>query len=84
MSPKRYTAEQAANDALAQIKKHQGRGKRRKQPAWVCTNHMGTPKQQHKTRDAALADIMRRHVRTGKAYRVYPCPTSECFHVSSR
>lgn len=45
---------------------------------------MGSAKIQYKSRDAALAAIVRDHMWTGKAYSVYECPTSPRFHIKSR
>jgi hypothetical protein len=77
---KKYTAEQAMADAKRRIDKEMGRSK--KKPVCTCTNHLGKPKQQFKTKDAALAIIARHHMWTGKSYHVYQCPTSNRFHIA--
>jgi hypothetical protein len=78
---KRFPREDAERQAQHQIQKHLGVQK--KPPRCTCTNHIGGPKQQFKTRDAALTAIIRTHAWTGKGYSVYPCPTSDRFHVRS-
>lgn len=51
-------------------------------PKCQCTNHMGTPKQQFKSKQAALEGIIKHHLWTGKKYTVYTCPTSNKFHIA--
>lgn len=46
-----------------------------------CRNHKGTPKQQHRTREAAVDAIVTIHLRHGGAYEVYQCPRSDRWHV---
>lgn len=48
-----------------------------------CTNARGGPKNQHKTREAALAVAMSpKMLRTGLPHSVYPCPKIEgVWHV---
>lgn len=48
-----------------------------------CMNHLGQPKQQHKTQDAALA-YATRHTRWTGLTRIYRCPTSNRWHVTTR
>lgn len=48
-----------------------------------CKNHMGTPKQKYDTQDAAITQIMRRHLEHG-AHRIYKCPSAEFWHVTSQ
>lgn len=48
-----------------------------------CRNHMGTPKIQHPSEDAAIKQIIRRHLRHGE-HGIYKCPTSDAWHVTSR
>lgn len=49
-----------------------------------CINHLGGPKQQHRTKDAALGWIVSQGLRHGAALEVYPCPTTDRWHVRSR
>ena len=58
--------------------------KSKRGPACQCHNHIGKPKSQHKTADAALHAIVRRHMRHGGGFTVYPCPTKPgVFHVAT-
>jgi len=77
---KKYTSAQAMKDAKKRIDKVMGRSK--KKPVCTCTNHLGKPKQQFSTKDAALTIIIRHHMWTGKKYRIYQCPTSNLFHIT--
>lgn len=78
---KRYSPEQAHGDAKQAIDQFMGRGKT---PQCRCRNHLGKPKTQHKSKDAALKAVMRRHVRHGGPFITYPCPTRPgVFHVAT-
>ena len=80
--PKRYTAAKAAADAQRVIDKRLGRPAA---GACQCRNHLGRPKTQHKSKDAALAAILRRHLRHAGACTTYPCPTKTgVFHVATK
>jgi len=58
-------------------------GKPRHKPSGCkCTNRNGGAKQQHKTRDAAVLDATRKLNSSGTT-RVYPCPTSNRWHVTT-
>lgn len=49
-----------------------------------CVNHMGTRKQKYHTREAAVAAILKRHLRYG-GHGVYECKTEPgIFHVRSQ
>ena len=53
-------------------------------PSCTCRNHLGKPKQQHRSRDQAISAIVRRHMRRGGTFRAYRCPTSPKWHVTSQ
>lgn len=48
-----------------------------------CRNHMGGPKQQYANQDAAITQLMRRHLRHGP-HRIYECPTTKVWHITSQ
>lgn len=47
----------------------------------TCRNHLGRPKQQHKSKQAALDAILRQHLRHGGTFEAYRCPSSDRWHV---
>lgn len=50
----------------------------------TCINHMGTRKQKYRSREQAVAAILRRHLHYG-GHSVYPCPKEKgVFHVRSQ
>lgn len=51
--------------------------------ACECRNHLGDPKYAYKTRKAALTYMIRKTKYTGVT-RVYKCPTSNRWHVTTR
>lgn len=58
--------------------------KRKRGPACTCRNHLGKPKSQHRSREAAITAIIRRHMRHGGGFIAYPCPTRPgTFHVAT-
>lgn len=79
---RKLSREDAEREARRQADQFLRRPK--KPPRCVCTNHLGGPKQQFKTRDGAINAILKNHLWTGKGYAVYPCPTSDRFHVRSK
>ena len=57
--------------------------RRRKPRKCGCVNHLGKPKIQHASKEAAVEMILRRYMKHG-AHEVYPCPNKEgVFHVRS-
>ena len=48
-----------------------------------CKNHLGLVKQGFATKDSALKALVRKHLWTGKTYRVYACPLAPRFHITS-
>lgn len=48
-----------------------------------CRNHMGTEKNRYPSNAAAAAAILHRHLRYGP-HRVYKCPDSDYWHVTSQ
>ena len=49
----------------------------------TCRNHMGTAKKRYLTPDAAIHQVMVRHLPHGK-HGIYKCPDTECWHITSR
>lgn len=58
----------------------QARARKVSRAGCACRNGRGTAKQEHASREAAL-DWMLAQRRTG---RIYQCPTSDRWHVSSQ
>lgn len=53
-------------------------------PKCTCRNHMGSKKIKHRSREAAVAAILKRHLHHG-GHSVYPCPKEPgIFHVRSQ
>ncbi len=53
-------------------------------PKCECTNHLGHPKAQHKTRQAAITWALRSTRKRGLAgmrFEPYHCPTSDSWHI---
>lgn len=48
-----------------------------------CTNHMGSSKVKYPSNGAAAIGLMRRHIAHGK-HRIYQCPTSDYWHITSK
>lgn len=49
----------------------------------TCTNHMGGRKQKYPTKDAAIVQLIRRHLPHG-AHRIYHCPDADVWHITSQ
>lgn len=48
----------------------------------TCRNHLGGRKQQYKDQQAAVTQLVRRHLRHGK-HTIYKCPTADVWHIAS-
>lgn len=49
-----------------------------------CRNHMGSSKNQYKSKERALDSILKYHLKPGSAYKIVKCPTSDKFHVATK
>lgn len=60
-----------------------GRGVQPSKSGCRCTNHLGGAKQQHKSQAAAVA-YAASHTKYTGVTRIYRCPTSDRWHVTTR
>lgn len=50
----------------------------------TCTNHLGHPKQQYKTKTQALKEALKHYMEYNNTIKTYKCPQSGTWHITTK